>query len=119
MKRHIATALALAMITSQPAAAQAQEPVAEQTSPEPLTLGEWADLARNERQAMILAAVESLFLAVSDHPQHSEVMDEQCLSGITPRHVEKVMVEVAKERPDLPFVDTFLALTGCYGSAAQ
>ena len=119
MSRYIAMAIALSMIVPQPSLAQVQDPSVEQTMPDLMTLGEWEDMARNERQAMILAAIESLFLAVSDHPQHSEMLDEQCLSGLTPKHVEKVMIQVAKERPDLPFVDTFLALTGCYGGAAQ
>ena len=111
----------LALMFAIPHAAQAQDQVETQRQEQanPLTLGEWSDLAKKERQALVLAAIESLFLAMADHPQDSELMDEQCLSGITPKHVEKVMKEVSKERPDLPFVDTFLALTQCYGEAVQ
>lgn len=115
--------MALGLVLAIPQAAQAQTQdaasAAEREQVGPLTLGEWSKLSRNERQALVLASIESLFLAMADHPAHSELMDEQCLSGITPKHVERVMREVANEKPDLPFVDTFLALTQCYGSAAK
>ena len=118
MHRYLA-ALALAIVTPSAIHAQEHPAPAQDESAGPVTLGEWANLPRKERQAMILASIESLFLAVAEHPQHAEIMDEQCLSGITPKHVERVMKEVAGERPDLPFVDTFLALTECYGSAVK
>lgn len=119
--KQLLMALGLALAIPMTAQAQTQDEVgaAEQGQAGPLTLGEWSKLSRSERQALVLASIESLFLAMADHPAHSELMDEQCLSGITPKHVERVMREVASEKPDLPFVDTFLALTQCYGRAAE
>ena len=115
--------MALGLAIAIPQAVQAQTPGAALTEEReqvgPLTLGEWSLLSRNERQGLVLASIESLFLAMANDSDHSENMDEQCLSGITPKHVERVIRQVAKEKPELPFVDTFLALTQCYGSAAK
>jgi len=108
-------AFALALVGAAPLHAQPIDPAPQQESRNaPLTLGEWASLARNERQGLVLAAIESLFLAMADNPRQGDLLDQQCLSGLTPKHVSRAMSDIAEERPDLPFVDTFLVLTQCH-----
>lgn len=111
----LAFALALMLVGATPIQAQHGDPAPQQdTRSAPLTLGEWSSLARNERQGLVLAAIESLFLAMADNPRQGDLLDQQCLSGLTPKHVSSAMSDIAEERPDLPFVDTFLVLTQCH-----
>ena len=111
---------ALLIVVAAPASAQASDPSAsgfEQS--EKYTLKEWSSLGKKERQGLVLASIESLFLAMADYPQEQGLIQADCLSGLTPKYVEKVIYEISKEKPDLPFVDTFLAVTQCYGEAAR
>lgn len=79
----------------------------------PLDLKTWGELARNERQSMVLAAIEGFFLAAAGNPQLAQAIDEQCLASLTPKKVEKQISKEAEDRPGASFTEVFFEVATC------
>tara|TARA_B100000678_G_scaffold256204_1_gene234371 strand:+ start:623 stop:964 length:342 start_codon:yes stop_codon:yes gene_type:complete len=78
-----------------------------------IDLQTWNSLSKQERQAIVLAAVEALFLAASADSTFAEAIDQQCLASLTPNKIEDRIRDQAKNRPNAPFSQVFLEVATC------
>jgi len=82
---------------------------------EDLTLKNWRLLDIRERQATVLAAVESLFLAGVSDPRIAALTTDKCLQNITPLDIEKKIFKQSEKYPDKTFSSALLEIITCSG----
>lgn len=78
-----------------------------------IDLQTWSSLSKQERQAIVLAAVEALFLAASSDSALAEAIDQQCLASLTPKKIEDRIKDHADDRPEAAFSQVFLEVATC------
>jgi len=94
--------------------AYAQDPSHHEDRGDQLTVADWAVLPSDERQMVVIAALESLIMALTNSRDPALVINADCLMNDTPETVDRKMMQVARSYESQPFVDVFLAVTGCY-----
>ena len=110
-------AILISPLTSHPASAQ--EASAAPAQENQVSMAEWMSLSKKERQLVVLASIEALFLAATQPDAPAESISTECLIQESPAGVEKKMRAIAKEIPNLPFTDVFLAITTCAAIPGQ
>ena len=87
------------------------------SSPAVLDLETWSSLDQEERRAILLASIEATLLASEKHQGLSEALDDDCLSTLTMKRVEKTMQKQARKNPSKTYHDAFLDIVTCKESS--
>lgn len=118
-KNYVAASFLAAFLIQSPLLAQDEgyypQPSEDEMSDqvEDLTLKNWKLLDIRERQATVLAGVESLFLAGVSDPRIAALTAEKCLQNVTPLEIEKKIFKQSEKYPDKTFSSAFLEIITC------
>lgn len=78
-----------------------------------LRLNQWRELPEMERQAIVLASIEALFLASTKSEAVAKSIDQECLSSLTPLKVEKRLRKESEKTPLASFSKAFFSVATC------
>lgn len=118
-KSYVAACFLAAFLIQSPLLAQDEEYYAQPHEDEmsdqvgDLTLKNWRLLDIRERQATVLAAVESLFLAGVSDPRIAALTADKCLQNVTPLEIEDKILKQSKKYPNKTFSSALIEIITC------
>ena len=108
--------LCACIVLPTPASAQTNDDIVI-SSPAVLDLETWSSLDQEERRAILLASIEATLLASKKHQGLSDALDDDCLSSLTLKRVEKAMKKQSRKNPSKTYHDAFLDIVTCKESS--
>ncbi len=119
MKKHIQAICIAASLFAVPQTAAAQDDsykisgALPSARPGQLQMGEWARLLPDERQMVVIGAIESFYIMSNAAGADAPIRNPECLMERSTVTVEEELMSVAQTYPKQSFIDVFLGTTSC------